>query len=87
MTDPKPDFVLSDGREIFFDFDKINYGEWLAIFEIGKAKKGEPTSDELLCRVYGITPEEQKLIGFKENRRLFNKFLKAAREPLSDPND
>ena len=77
------DFTLSDGREITFDLDQMNYGQWLGLFD---PKESDERSDKTLARVTGITMKELKALPFIEYKRLFQAMLKKAREPLSDPN-
>lgn len=80
---PKPDFVLSSGKEIVFDLNQMTYGQWLGLFD---AKESDERSDETLARVCGVAYEELKALQFPEYRRLFLAFLKRTREPLSAPN-
>lgn len=77
------DYVLPDGKEINFDLSKMNYGQWLGMFD---PKESDERSDETLVRVAGIKMDELKKLSFIEYKKLFQAFLKKTREPLNDPN-
>lgn len=86
MTEDKntPDFILKDGREIIFDLDKLEYGQWLGLFD---AKETKERSDKTLARVSGLEFDELKKLKFVEYKKLLNALIKKCREPLNDPND
>jgi hypothetical protein len=81
------DFTIKNGKkpgkEINFDLSKMTYNQFKDMFN---PKSSEETSDETLCRVAGISPQELGSLSFPEYQRLFQAFLKKTREPLSDPN-
>lgn len=77
------DFVLSDGREINFDFSKMTWGQWQGIFD---AKESEETSDRTIARVSGLEYKDFKKLSYIEARQLMMRFFECAREPLKSPN-
>lgn len=77
------DFTLADGRELTFNLDEMNYGQWLGMFD---PKESDERSDKTLARVVGLTSKELKSLSFLEYKKVFAAFLKKTREPLTDPN-
>jgi hypothetical protein len=79
----KPDVVLADGREIFFDLNRITVREWRSLF-----KEDQPTDEEdaILAKAAGIEPAEIEKLGHTDWRRFAGAFFKRAGDPLEDPN-
>ena len=69
-------------KEVQFDLDKLTVKEYRALFDKGTNKDYE---DELLSRVTGISQEELASLTLKDYKRVFQNFVKAAVNPLSDP--
>ncbi len=76
------DFIMSDGKEITFDFHKITFREWRGLFD-----KSEPdeVSDEKIARVGGIGLDELLDLSFADHHLYMQEFWKKARDPLTDP--
>jgi hypothetical protein len=66
-----------------FDFDKITIAEYR---KFAGGSLMEEADDELLAKVTGMTVEAIRGLSHTEYRRLLQRFFKAAREPLADPN-
>jgi hypothetical protein len=77
------DVVLSDGREIVFDLNKISIKEYRALFD-----RDQPDADEYrsLGKVTGLSAQEIGDLPFLEWRRLYRAFLEKCAQPLADPN-
>lgn len=79
-----PDFVLKDGREVFFDIDAITIKEYRALLKPTQTDEEETAT---LAKVSGLKPED--IDGFKlgEWKRFTRAFFAKANDPsLSDPN-
>lgn len=79
----KPDLVLSDGREIFLDLERMTIKEYRGLFDPAQTRDEE---SEILARVAGLTIEEYESLSQPNWRRLTKKFFEKARAPLDDPN-
>lgn len=80
---PKPDVVLANGREIFFDLSKATYGQVLGM---GNPKEQEERSDHTLARLAGLTFDELKKCSSLDYKRIGKAFWKKWVSPLTDPN-
>ena len=83
MAKEKPDFVLSDGTEIHFDFSKITVAEWRSMFD---REQPEEEEDKVIAKVAGLEPDKIPQLSFVEWRKLATAFFKASANPVdSDP--
>ena len=84
MTDEiKADCVLTDGREIYFDFKKVTIREWREMvdaFRIGK--DGEPS---IMSKLTGISDEDFAGSNVEDLRILDQLMYRAYRRPLAIP--
>ena len=78
---PKPDFVLKDGREIFFDLDQISLEEYRAFLS---PTQPDVDDDALLAKVSGLKPEEIRKLKLMEWKQFLRAFSKRAQEPAED---
>jgi len=76
------DCVLSNGKEITFDFNKITYREWNSMFD---AKEKDAVRQEKYARVGGLALDELLDLPFVDHRIYMNAFWKRAKDPLADP--
>ncbi len=83
-ADKKPDVVLSDGREVTFDLNKLSVREWRELTNLESPMEIE-RQDEILIRVSGLDCDLVSL-GFADYRKLSDGFWKAATRPLDNPN-
>jgi hypothetical protein len=79
----KADVTLHDGKEITFDFYKINISDWRTLFDDG----AETTKEfaEKVGRVCNLTADELSTLPFPDYRLLMNTFWKRSQDPLTDP--
>lgn len=82
MTDEKkPDVVLSDGREITFDLNKMTVKEWRNFIDEITVE----VEDALIERCAGVEPGTIGELGYGEWRAFSKAFYKRIRE-AADPN-
>jgi hypothetical protein len=79
----KPDFVLSNGREVFINLAVCTHKQWRGIWD--KAEADEST-DTTLARIYGMSVEELESISEVEYRQLLPLLINRMNHPISDPN-
>jgi hypothetical protein len=87
MTDEKrkPDLVLSNGREVFFDFEAITYKEMTGIFDKDGTKE---ESDEVIRKICGfVSLSDFQEISAKDARKCARKVVHAWLNWQDDPND
>lgn len=77
------DVILSDGRELDLDLNKITLREFRALFD---PKQKPEDEDATLCKVAGLTLEEYQALPYLDFRRLTQAILRKVKEPLADPN-
>lgn len=80
MEPTNPDLILSDGREVFIDLNKISVKEFRASLD-----KGQTFEDEYktLEKVTGMTDVD--LLGFEDYKRLIQAYIDKARAPIVNP--
>lgn len=80
----KPDVILQDGREIFFDFDAVTYKEITGIFDKDEPKE---KSDETVAKICGFADLDE-LYSQKANdvRKCGRRVVKAWLNWQDDPN-
>ena len=81
---PKPDLILSDGKEVFFDFDKITYGEVHGVFDRQEAKI---RTDETIGKSAGMNLDEVYAMTGKDYKRFTKAFVQKWLNWQDDPND
>lgn len=79
-----PDFVLSSGKEITFDFTKITVRQWRGLFSTEQTLDEE---DAIIASVAGLTVDELLSLPQLEYKRLCKAFLTRGRNPISDEAD
>lgn len=78
----KPDIVLRDGREVFFDLDAITITEYRAMLKPTQTDEEESAT---LAKVSGLKPKDIDGFTLGEWKRFTKAFFERAREP-ADPN-
>jgi hypothetical protein len=75
--------VLGKGKEITIDLRLINLREFRSIFE-----KGQPQIEEdmIVAKACGLTVDQYLDLPQPTARRVIDAFMKAATQPLIDPN-
>ena len=85
MTDErKPDVVLSNGREITFDFSKVTYGEVHGVFD---PKDEKIRTDETIGKSAGMSIDEIYALTGADYKRLAKGFVNRWINWKDDPND
>ena len=77
------DIILSDGREIVLDLNKISIKEYRALFDPDQPEEEEYA---ILAKVCNLKPENISALGYDDWRKLIRAFFDKARQPLADPN-
>jgi hypothetical protein len=78
----KPDVVLRDGREVFFDLEAISITEYRAMLKPAQTDEEESAT---LAKVSGLKPEDIDGFSLGEWKRFTKAFFRRAQEP-TDPN-
>lgn len=81
---PKADVVLSDGREVFFDFDKVTYGEIHGVFDRDDTKL---RTDETIGKSAGMSLDEVYAMTGKDYKLFTKAFVNKWINWQADPND
>lgn len=82
---PKADVILSDKREVFFDFDKVTYKEIMGIFDKDEMKE---KSDETVSKICGFASlDDFYSISANDARKCGRRVVKAWLNWQDDPND
>ena len=77
------DVILSDGREITFNLNKVTIKEYRALFDVAQPDQEEYA---ILAKASGLTAEAVGNLGFDDWRLFATAFFEKAREPLADTN-
>ena len=80
----KADLVLSDGREVFFDFDKVTYGEVHGVFDSADTKL---RTDETIGKSAGMTLDDVYSMSGKDYKKFTKAFVQKWINWQDDPND
>lgn len=81
MTQPtNPDLILSDGREVFIDLNKISVKEFRASLEKDQTFEDEYKTIE---KVTGL--QDVGEMGYEDYRRLIQAYIDKARSPIVNP--
>lgn len=75
--------TLSDGRDITIDLRLITLREFRRLLDAGQEQSAE---DSTVAKACGLTLDEYLDLPQPDARRVVQAFLKAATQPLSDPN-
>ena len=75
--------VGDDVKEIQFDLSKLTVKEYRLLFD---KTTGRDYEEELICKVTGLELDDLANLSLLDYKRVFQGFIKAARDPLSDPN-
>lgn len=78
----KPDVVLTNGREVRFDFTKVTVKEWRAMLS---PTQTDEEGDSVLTKVSGVTKEEMEELTVEDQRILTQGMFRAYRNPLPFP--
>lgn len=78
-----PDLVLSDGREIRIDLNKITIREFRALLQSGQADAEEYAT---IGKAVGMSADEVAELSYPDYKRLTRAWFDKARKPLDDPN-
>jgi hypothetical protein len=79
---PKPDVVLSDGVEIFFDKKRIKVREWVALHD---PEQSLEEGDAILARFAGVEPEYVSELSMYDRQLLYVAAREVVQKPV-DPN-
>jgi hypothetical protein len=82
MERSKPSIILSTGKEVVFDIDKMSKREYTSLFD---KSSSDDQSDAIVARVCGMTLDELQGLPLNAYRRVVIEFFKKVREPLVDP--
>lgn len=77
------DVTLHGGRVITIDLHRISMREYRAMVDTSQPRE---QGDATLAKAAGLTVEELLDLPQPDYRRLVGAVIKAAREPLADPN-
>ncbi len=80
---PKADVILSDGREVFFDFDKVTYREIHGVFD---PKEAKTRTDETIGKSAGMSLDEVYFMTGKDYKRFSRAFVNKWINWQDDPN-
>lgn len=69
------------GREVTIDLSKMTMREWREARE-----KSDAENDALIGKCTGMTADEIAGLNYVDCTQLYREFLKAAQNPLADPN-
>lgn len=79
---PQPDVVLSDGREIRFDFRKVTRADFRSLFDEEQTQEDEA---KILAKASGLSEteinDEMSLFDFRQFARAF---FERSRDPLRE---
>jgi len=78
----KPDVVLSNGRKLYIDLDKITNKEFSSLFQPGQTEAEEHA---ILFKVVGITEEEYQNLTINDTKQIWFAFFRKVKEPLENP--
>ena len=81
---PQPDLILSDGRQVFFDFDKITYGEVHGVFDANDTKIH---TDETIGKCAGMSVADVYAMTGRDYKRFAKAFVNKWIHWQSDPKD
>jgi len=74
---------LSSGKELKPDFNRITVLEYRTLLSTTDVNQ----EDELIGKVYGLTGDELRALGFLDYKTVTKEFITAARDPVGfDPN-
>lgn len=71
---------ISDGSEIGLDLYKLSVAEYRSMFD------GAEAETEAVAKVTGLTVDQVTALPWPDYRQIVAALVKAAREPLADPN-
>lgn len=81
MTQPtNPDLILSDGREVFIDLNKISVKEFRASLEKDQTFEDEYKTIEKVTGLQNVGE-----MGYEDYRRLIQAYIDKARAPIVNP--
>ena len=75
------DLILSDGREVTFDFKKVTHKEHRSLFDNEQSAENESTVIGKSC---GFTAEEIDNLSQEDWRRLILCYFKTSAKPLDE---
>ena len=81
MTQPtNPDLILSDGREVVIDLNKISVKEFRASLEKDQTFEDEYKTIEKVTGLQNVGE-----LGYEDYRRLIQAYIDKARSPIVNP--